>query len=235
MASSQNLTRYIVEALGKDIVTGKYAPGTILIEEDLSKTYKASRSITREAVKMLTAKGLISARPRQGTRIEAESQWNILDPDVLSWLLSRKFSLDLLIEFTQMRRAVEPEAAALAAERATDSDLLAITNAIERMDRADNSVEDGLRADIDFHVAIIMATHNRFFQRHKDMIETALRFSIRLTNELQGVKIADFNSHKQTADAILARDAKAAHDTMFAMMDQALTLMLEARNRKPVL
>src|SRR3954471_6773616 len=111
----QNLTYSIVHNLGVAIVTGVYSKqNPFPVEAELCKQYDASRSVLREAVKMLTAKGLLDARPRQGTWVQPEENWNLLDPDVLRWLLERKFSYSLLIEFTQIRLAVEPRAAALA-------------------------------------------------------------------------------------------------------------------------
>src|SRR5882724_8440084 len=112
----QNLTYSIVHDLGVAIVTGVYSKqNPFPVEAELCRQYGASRSVLREAVKMLTAKGLLGARPRQGTWVQPESNWNLLDPDVLRWLLERKFSYSLLVEFAQIRLAVEPKAAALAA------------------------------------------------------------------------------------------------------------------------
>ena len=111
----RNLTHGIVHDLGIAIIKGKYSPDDMFPEVELCETYGVSRTVLREAVKMLTAKGLIGSRPRQGTRVLPESQWNLLDPDVLRWLLERKFSIELLIEFTEVRLAIEPKAAARAA------------------------------------------------------------------------------------------------------------------------
>src|SRR5688572_17468668 len=103
-STDRNLTYTIVEQLGQSIVTGTYSPKkSFPIEAQLCKQFSASRSVLREAVKMLTAKGLLAARPRQGTWVEPENEWNLLDPDVLRWLLERKFSLGLLAEITEMR------------------------------------------------------------------------------------------------------------------------------------
>ncbi|EJL25785.1 transcriptional regulator [Caulobacter sp. AP07] len=107
-----SFTHSLVESLGQAIVTGDYVESGFPNEGELSKQFGASRTVTREAVKMLTAKGLLSARPRHGTVVEPETEWNLLDPDVLRWLLERKFSLRLLAEFTEMRLGIEPAAAA---------------------------------------------------------------------------------------------------------------------------
>src|SRR5215470_9566359 len=130
----QNLTYSIAHNLGVAVVTGVYSTDNpIPIESELCRQYNASRTVVREAVKMLTAKGLLGARPRLGTRVEPESNWNLLDPDVLGWLLERKFSPALLIEFTEIRLAIEPAAAALAARRAGATEKAAIQTGIERM------------------------------------------------------------------------------------------------------
>src|SRR3981081_2679046 len=113
-----NLTYSLVESLGQAIVMGEYEREHFPTEADLTKHFGTSRSVTRAAGKMLTATGLLSARPRQGTSVEPEGRWNLFDPDVLRWLLERKFSLKLLAEFTEMRLAIEPTAAHFAPTRA---------------------------------------------------------------------------------------------------------------------
>jgi DNA-binding FadR family transcriptional regulator len=225
-AKGQNLTHSIVQDLGIAIVTGKYSDkNPFPVEAELCEQYDASRSVLREAVKMLTAKGLIGSRPRQGTWVQPEKHWNLLDPDVLRWLLERKFSLSLLIEFTQIRLAVEPAAAALAAVAANAEKKTAIKNAIARMAAAERGDDDPLGSDIAFHVAVLQASGNRFYAQMREMIETALRFSIRLTNRYKGVRLASVADHKKVADAIIAGDAKAASSAMRELIQEALDLM----------
>ena len=130
---------------------------------------------------MLTAKGLLSARPRQGTWVEPESNWNLLDPDILGWLLERKFSPALLIEFTEIRLAVEPGASASRRESPARRKA-AVRAAIERMQAAERDEDDPLESDIAFHVAVLRATKNRFYAQLSELTTTALRFSIRTTN-----------------------------------------------------
>src|ERR1700726_1275276 len=128
----QNLTHSTANSLGAAIVPGVYsADNPMPIEAELCRQYGASRSVVREAVKMLNAKGLLGSRPRLGTWVQPETNWNLLDPDVLGWLLERKFSAPLLIEFTELRLAVEPGAAALAARVAGPEEKGGIRSAIE--------------------------------------------------------------------------------------------------------
>lgn len=231
---TQNLTTSIVNDLGIAIVTGKYSDqNPFPVEGELCKQYRVSRSVLREAVKMLTAKGLLKARPRQGTWVQREERWNLLDPDVLRWMLERKFSIRLLIEFTQIRLAVEPGAAALAAQHAGPAEQAAITQGIERMLAADRGEDDPLDSDIAFHSAVLRASGNPFYAQLRELIETALRFSIRRTNTYKGVKFASVLDHKRVADAIIAGDEKGAERAMRALIQEALDLMVaEERKRK---
>ncbi|MGS2722667.1 FadR/GntR family transcriptional regulator [Porticoccus sp. GXU_MW_L64] len=229
MASTQNLTQTIVQKLGKDIVTEHYTPDQPFpIEAELCETFGASRSVLREAVKMLTAKGLLSARPRQGTRVQPEENWNLLDPDVLSWLLERQVSLSLLAEFAEMRVSIEPMAAKLAARHATDEQLAAIEQAVKRMEAAESGLDDPLDSDIAFHVAVLQASGNRFLHQFDQMISTALKFSIRFTNRLKGVRIASVADHRATYEAIKSGHHKKAAQLMEAMNQEALDMFRKA-------
>ena len=222
----QSLTHRITHTLGVAIVTGAYsAENPIPIEADLCRQYNASRPVLREAVKMLTAKGLLISRPRLGTQVQPEEQWNMLDPDVLGWLLERKFSPALLMEFNEIRLAVEPGAAELAARVATAADKAAIQAAIGRMQAAEHGDDDPLDSDIAFHVSVLRASRNRFYSQLTGFIATALRFSIRTTNRYKGVKLASSADHKKVADAIIAGRPAAARDAMRKLIQEAVDLI----------
>lgn len=224
-----NLTTRIVEDLGVAVVSGTYSlKNPFPIEADLCTQYGASRSVLREAVKMLTAKGLLSARPRQGTWIQPEEQWNLLDPDVLRWLLERNITFSVLREFALVRLAVEPKAAALAATVATSDAKDVIRTAIEQMARADQDEADPLVADIAFHVAVLRASGNRFFAQFSGVTETTLRFSIRMQDRYKGVRRASVPDHKRIADAIIAGDAVAAEEAAQSLVQEALDLINKA-------
>jgi DNA-binding FadR family transcriptional regulator len=222
----RNLTAAITQDLGRAIVTGHYNGVSFPFEADLCKQYGVSRPVLREAVKMLTAKGLLSARPRQGTSIQPEDQWNLLDPSVLHWMLERKFTIELMVDFTEVRLAIEPRAAALAARTGSAEQHERITNAIARMVAADAGEDDSLAADIAFHVAVLEASNNRFLRQFTDLAETTLRFSIRRTNAYKGVPRASSTDHKVVADAIIARDHVAAAREMYLLIEGALNLLL---------
>ncbi|WP_310538606.1 FadR/GntR family transcriptional regulator [Phenylobacterium sp.] len=222
----RSFTHDIVQRLGQEIVCGVYgAQNPFPIEAELCKRLGVSRSVLREAVKMLTTKGLLNARPRQGTWVEPEANWNLLDPDVLRWFLERKFSPTLLLEFTQVRLAIEPMAASMAARLASDEAKAAIIAGLDRMKAAERGEDDPLESDIAFHVAILRASGNRFLAQMRDLIDVALRTSIRLTNRRKGVRLASIADHQKVSDAILAGDAEGASQAMRALMLEALVLI----------
>ncbi|MES2822966.1 MAG: FadR/GntR family transcriptional regulator [Pseudomonadota bacterium] len=222
-----NLTYNLTQQLGAAIVRGHYAiDKPFPTEAELSIQFNISRSVTREAVKMLTAKGLIASRPRQGIRVMTSSQWNMFDADVLSWTLSARPSLELLREFTQLRMAIEPEAAKLAAENYRDKEKLkAIGDALVRMQQADEGLDDPLASDIEFHCAILGASNNRFFLQLREFIQVALRVSIASTNQLKGVLSASYDDHKRIYDAIARGDQEQASNAMKVLLVEVMQLI----------
>ena len=227
----QNLTYSVAEDIGIAIVTGSYSKkNPFPVEGKLCKQYGVSRSVLREAVKLLTAKGLLGSRPRQGTWVQEKERWNRLDPDVLRWILEQNFSFSLLIEFTELRLAVEPKAAALAAVAAGPAQRKSVLQAIHAMIESERLEEDPLEPDIGFHVAIMRASGNMFYAQLGELIETALRFSIRMTNRYKGVHRASVNDHKKISDAVLAGDAAAAEAATQYLIQEALDLINKAED-----
>jgi DNA-binding FadR family transcriptional regulator len=220
----RNLTHGLLDSLGRSIVIGRYDLEAFPTEAGLAKQHGVSRSVTREAVKMLTAKGLLSARPRQGTVVQPTASWNLFDTDVLRWLLERKFSVELLLQFNQLRVAIEPEAAALAARFAQEDDLRRISNGLERMEAAEKGLDDTLEADIAFHVAVLRASGNPFYAQFRDVVTTALRTSIRFTNRVKG-RTANVGDHARVSDAIARRKPDAARTAMRALITDVLDLI----------
>jgi DNA-binding FadR family transcriptional regulator len=219
-------------SLGRAIAIGEYPPGTTLPPENLLVgQFGTSRTVLREAVKMLTAKGLIDARPRRGTIVKPETEWNLADPDILSWLLHRKNVLPLILEFADVRLAIEPAGASLAARHANQESIAEMHKALERMRDAVTGDDDPLSSDIAFHVAILKGSGNRFFWSLRYMVEVALRFSIRMTNQRKDDKRANVDDHHRILEAIIARDQQAAEASMRALVMEAKMLLYEAQRR----
>lgn len=225
-SGSRYLTRELVEAIGGMIVRGDAPAGESLpIEAELSKQYDASRTVVREAIKMLTAKGLVGSRPRRGTYVEPESEWNLFDPDVLRWTLQRRFSIDLLREFLIARKAIEPAAAREAALHRDDEAIAEIASRLDDMREAATGAQDPLEADIAFHIAVLEASGNRFFRQFSFVVDTALRFSIRLTNTAKGVRAASVDDHATIYAAIARGDSSGAALAVEQILDEALQLL----------
>ena len=228
MNPNRNLTQQVAHALGMKILRCEYSADKPLPSEaELSEMFNVSRSATREAVKMLTAKGLLSSRPRQGIRILPESHWNLFDPDVLGWILASRPSLELLRDFVQMRLAIEPEAAALAASRPGSSEVGLIGEALQRMVDAEEGLDDPLESDIAFHTSILQASGNRFFMQLRPFTATALRASIRHTNKMKGVPMASASEHAKVYGAICKGRAQRARTLMRGLVEEALVLIEE--------
>ena len=224
----RNLTYGMLDAIGRAIVVGDYEGATFPTEAELAKQHGVSRSVTREAVKMLTAKGLLSARPRQGTTVQPTTSWNLFDTDVLRWLLERQFSIDLLRQFNELRVAIEPEAAALAARVATADDIERVNAGLKRMERAERGDDDALESDIAFHVAVLRASRNPFYAQFRDVVSTALRTSIRFTNRVKG-RTANVADHAAVRDAIAGGNPEKARKAMRALISDVLELIDAAR------
>ena len=223
----RNLTYALLEAVGKSIVAGRFDSNPFPTEADLAKQYAVSRSVTREAVKMLTAKGLLAARPRKGTTVQPSRAWNLFDPDVLRWMMERNFSLELLRYFNELRHAIEPMAAVLAAQSATPEGIARVKAAYQRMLDAETGRDEPLEADTAFHIAILEASNNPFYAQLGDMVSIALKTSIRFTNRVKGA--SSLEEHRAVLAAIEARDPEAARAAMTAPIDSVFALLADAQ------
>jgi DNA-binding FadR family transcriptional regulator len=212
-----------------EIVTGALAEGESLPREaDLAKQYEVSRGVARESLRGLEERGLIAVKHGRGAKVSPSADWDVLDPDVLTGLLSNSASASVLREFLECRRILEIEAARLAAERATDDDLAALSEAYERMasvaERARlNPAAENLyqEADIAFHRAIIDATENRALGRMTEPIHRALTAAIRPLARPQFRVERALPEHERILDAIKRRDA---HEAGKAMEDHLSTV-----------
>jgi DNA-binding FadR family transcriptional regulator len=229
--STGTVTRSLVEDIGGAIVRGDYVIGHSLpTEAELAAKFNVSRTVTREAIKMLTAKGLVQAWPRRGTIVQKESNWNLLDADVLHWLLDRNVSIPLVKDFLRMRLAVEPAAAELAAVQRAD--VSEIEQAVVQMRRAAEHGGDALGADSQFHASILRASGNPFFAQMSPMVDTALRMTIRITNRIKGVRFASIQEHVDILEAIRSGDAQQAKELSRSHVERALNLILN-NDQKP--
>lgn len=165
----------VARALGMDILRGKIEPGqTLPPEDEILRRYSISRTVLREALKTLAAKGLTVSKTRVGTIVRERQRWNFFDADVLAWRIDVGFDAKLLQSLREARLAVEPFAARLAAERATPADLDELADSIQRMWEAVGDRQLFARADLQFHRAVAAASGNFVLGSFSAVIETAL-------------------------------------------------------------
>lgn len=170
----KSLYNRVAQDLGERIVRGEYKPGTLLPNEaECGQIYGASRTAVREAVKMLSAKGLVSSRPKIGSRVEPRAAWNLLDRDVLAWYCDTVDFTRVARDVQQIRFMIEPEAAALAATNRSAEDLAEIEQAFAGMAAAATQDEWNV-SDVRFHLGILNASGNDFIVPFGRAIESLL-------------------------------------------------------------
>jgi DNA-binding FadR family transcriptional regulator len=210
--------------LGQAIVTGAYDHKPLPSESDLCEEYGASRTVIREAIKLLTAKGLIFTRQRFGTRVNPVAEWDLLDPDVSTWLSLRPPSKRMCLEFAHMRLAIEPVAASLAA-RCNDPELIGdIERRYDEMARFENVPEKLRAADVAFHIAILRAAENDVFWRLHAFIKAALEMSIGVSQRAGGISLG---YHHDLLKAIVGRHPDDAEQHARRLLQNAIR-MIEA-------
>ncbi len=171
----KSLYNKVAHDLGQRIVRGDYKPGALLPNEaECGQIYKVSRTAVREAVKMLSAKGLIQSRPKIGSRVEPRVSWNLLDRDVIGWYCTTVDFQNFARDVQQIRFMIEPEAAALAATSRTAQQLAEIDAAYQAMAAAVDDEAAWNAADVKFHLAVLNASGNEFVPPFGRVIESLL-------------------------------------------------------------
>ena len=206
----------VLTTLGREIAQEIVPAGAVLPpEHDLETRFGVSRGVVREAIKMLSGKGLVSVRPRHGTRVLPRRDWSLLDRDVLNWLVGQdKPDRKLLLAIQEVRSIIEPAAAELAATRATGKDRQRINAALEAME-ASYDQATSTAADKAFHLAILDATHNPVLQGFRGAIDTILSaVFVVAVDSVDGWFEENVSNHAATARAIEEGDARKARKAM---------------------
>src|SRR5947209_723202 len=197
----------VVNGIGRRIVRGELAPGAILPEQgQLSRQLGVSRTVVREATKVLAAKGLVESRSKRGTVVLPRSQWRLLDPDVLAWLTEDGLDPEFLRSMFEVRLIIEPAAARLAAERATPDELAALEAAFEAMAAAADEAAY-LEADVRYHAMLVAATHNDHLVQLVAAFGPALQTGLRVATR-HGWEWPDFleysiGPHREVIEAVV--------------------------------
>lgn len=222
---ARNLHSHVLWQLGVAIVGGHYAEGTILpSDSELLGQFAVSRTVLREALKTLAAKGMIEARARIGTRVLPRRRWNLFDADVLAWHFETGPDVDFLRSVAEVRIGIELESAALAAERRSDEQASALEALARTMGEA-TTAEEFARADLAFHRAVAEAASNPFMASISTLVEVALTAVFTISSPVSDkTKLAETAAaHGAIAEAIRDRNPDTARDTMRAVISDGFS------------
>ncbi|MFE2943131.1 FadR/GntR family transcriptional regulator [Streptomyces sp. NPDC059255] len=209
-----------VEELGRRIIRGDYPPGSVIDPVGLEAELGVSKTVVREALRVLASKGLIESRQKRGTTIRPRVDWNLLDSDLLRWQGSSAPTDGFLEDLAEVRAIVEPAGARLAAVRRTESDLDAMRLALDAMAAAGSDMDAMVEADLAFHRALLDAAHNELLSRMEVVIEAGLRIRDRIVHGAQ--RFSDsIPVHRELLRAVEAGDPDAAVTAVRSLHVQA--------------
>ena len=221
--TGRRLRGAVANRLGVAILSGEFAPGDTLSGEiAFSEALNISRSAYREAIQVLTAKGLVESRPKAGTRVLPRQRWNLLDPDVLAWAFMGEPDEQLIRSLFELRLIMEPAAAGLAATRRDRDDLKAMKDALVGMRRHSLATDQGRLADRQFHDAILQATRNDALITLSASIGAAVSWTTQFKQRSRALPRNPIPDHAAVYDAIAAGDSDAASAAMRALVELAL-------------
>lgn len=218
---NRNLHGHVLDILGRRIVSGELPPGALIDTDQLERDLTVSRTVIREVIKVLTSKGLVGARTRYGTFVRPRADWNLLDSDVMFWRDHGRPDAQLFQDLVEVRQAIEPVGARLAASRHTEEDIRELEEALAELASPRGAdVDRHIAADVRFHRAILTASKNELLARLEVVLEPALRARDRAALEAPGA--GDYVAlHAAVLDAIRSRDAEAAARAMTELLTSA--------------
>ena len=235
----RNVHGHTLHALGEAIVAGRHPVGSsIPPEPQLCEAFGVSRTVVREAIKSLVAKGMLSTGPKVGTRVLPAEQWNWFDPDLVAWQSKAGLSKEFLRDLQELRRVVEPAAVRLAAARATAADIAAIEAAFAGMKQAIEEGGDYVSHDLRFHQGLLRACHNRMMVQMSKAIGALLRTSFEISTSKPDGPRESLPLHRAVLDAVIARQPAKAEKAILVLIDGAaedIDLVLASRRRLPSL
>jgi len=197
-----------VDRLGAWIVQGSVLPGQSLkVEAALGEEFGVSRTVIREAIKTLVAKGMLEVGPKVGTRVLPVRSWNLFDPQVVGWLADKGLSHSFVKDLLDLRRAIEPMAVRWACERASAQQIAEIHAAYRLLEASVTDLGDYNHADQCFHEAVLAASHNQFIEQMLPALGALLAISFEVSSAVPGELGRTLALHKELADAIATRDS----------------------------
>ena len=217
------------ELVGQQIVSGVLLPGDVLPSgKDLGQGVELSRPAMREAIKVLSGKGLVQSVPGKGTIVRPRVDWNLFDPDVLRWYQGNEPSAAFIRDLYQLRRAIETEAGAMAALRASPADIVKIEAALQTMATVDTVSPASIKADLSFHQAILVASGNNFLVALAPIIETTLSVVFLLQRKACPIPAHFVHDHQAILNAIKHGDPAEVRTATLALLERAERAAMES-------
>ena len=235
----KNVHGNTLDWLGEAIVAGHYAAGAVLPSEPLlGEQLGVSRTVVREAVKSLAAKGLLRTGPKVGTRVQPPADWNWFDPDLVAWQSKAGLTRDFLRDLHELRVVVEPAGVRLAALRATGQDIAELEAAFAGMTDAVEHGGDYVTPDLRFHQGLLRASHNRMMMQMSKALAAVLRVSFELSTLKPERAGRSLPQHRAVLDAVIARDPDKAERAILVLIDDAgreIERVISSRRKLPSL
>ena len=214
--------RHTLDHIGEAIVAGRYgAAATLPVESSLCDEIGVSRTVVREAVKSLVAKGLLVTGPKLGTRVLPSDNWNWFDPDVVVWQTRVGLTREFLRDLQELRRVVEPAAVRMAAARASRRDIEELEAAYAGMKHAIEHDGDYVTSDLRFHQGLLRAGGNRMMVQMSKAIGALLRTSFEVSTSLLDGPASSLPLHRAVLDAVIAHKPDAAERASLKLIDSA--------------
>jgi DNA-binding FadR family transcriptional regulator len=220
-AAQRNLSYLLAEKIAQQLLSGHYKEGSILPGEmELAGIYSVSRTAVREAIKILAAKGMVLPRPRIGTRVMQQTNWNFLDQELLAWWMNRENSNEVMQHFLIMRTSLEPQACFLAATQATPEQKHQLSLYMGEMRALDETFdrERWIAVDGQFHQLIYEASANPFLTSFANLFSSVYH---RYFQTITGNEVIKLHHHHAIVSAILASDGPAARSACLALLTDA--------------
>jgi DNA-binding FadR family transcriptional regulator len=219
----------LLTALGTAIVSGEYPPGEVLTLDGVSAQHGISRSVAREAIRVLESMGLVASRRRVGITIQSAEKWNVFDPQLIRWRLESGDRAAQLVSFSELRRGFEPAAAALAARRANPHQCRIMAAAVSDMvvHGRSGDLDAYLLADKIFHQTLLEASGNEMFRALNGVVAEVLTGRTHHGMMPAVPNPAAIELHDDVARAIRLRDEEAAERAMRAIIDEAASAVAE--------
>ena len=225
--TASGLHEHVLARLGPAIVTGEVAEGAVLRIEEIGREHGVSRTVARDVVKVLESLQVVTSRRRVGVTVRPRSEWNLFDPRLIRWRLAGPDREQQLRSLSELRRGIEPVAAALAAVHADAGQCRELASAAAGMEATgqDGDLEGYLAHDVVFHRVLLQASGNEMFAGLASVVAEVL--AGRTLHALMPARPEPtaVRSHGAVAEAVAARNPAVAERAMRAIVDEAQQAM----------